>query len=137
MWNNINNTLLNNIYNTISYFLCIEQMVKMIEQRELGFDFQKSQLANQSTRSYWFRYEILTTCTKISQNSSLLFLIYHPYLFLINIFLFKVLVVSVLNMAQLNIGLGLGFSSISVPDLELEQSEIHFNKVEISWFGKN
>ena len=40
-------------------------------------------------------------------------------------------------MAQLNIGLGLGFSSISVPDLELEESEIHFNKVEISWFGKN
>ena len=35
---------------------------------------------------------------------------------------FKILVVSVLNMAQLNIGLGLGFSSISVPDLELEES---------------
>ena len=65
------------------------------------------------------------------------FWFYHAYLFLIKTFLFKVLVVSVLNMAQLNIGLGLGFSSISVPDLELEESEIHFNKVEISWFGKN
>ena len=40
-------------------------------------------------------------------------------------------------MAQLNIGLGLGFSSISIPDLEKDESEIHANKIEISWFGKN
>ena len=40
-------------------------------------------------------------------------------------------------MAQLNIGLGLGFSSISVPDLEMEESEIYASKIEVSWFGKN
>ena len=45
--------------------------------------------------------------------------------------------VSVLNLAQLNIGLGLGFSSISIPDLEKDESKIHANKIEISWFGKN
>ena len=39
-------------------------------------------------------------------------------------------------MAQLNIGMGLGFSSISVPDLEKEDSDIHANQIEISWFGK-
>ena len=39
-------------------------------------------------------------------------------------------------MAQLNIGMGLGFSSISVPDLENEDSDIHANQIEISWFGK-
>ena len=44
--------------------------------------------------------------------------------------------VGILNLAQLNIGLGLGFSSISIPDLEKEESEIHANTIEISWFGK-
>ena len=39
-------------------------------------------------------------------------------------------------MAQLNIGLGLGFSSVSVPDLEMEESEIYATKIEVSWFGK-
>ena len=39
-------------------------------------------------------------------------------------------------MAQLNIGMGLGFSSISVPDLEKENSDIHASQIQISWFGK-
>ena len=40
-------------------------------------------------------------------------------------------------MGQLNIGMGLGFSSISVPDLEKEDSDIHANQIQVSWFGKH
>ena len=38
-------------------------------------------------------------------------------------------------MAQLNIGIGLGFSSISVPDLEKQDSKIHADDIQVSWFG--
>ena len=43
---------------------------------------------------------------------------------------------SALNIAQLNIGLNLGFSAISVPDMEKEDSSMHAHQIQISWFGK-
>ena len=39
-------------------------------------------------------------------------------------------------MAQLNIGLGIGFSAITIPQLQQEDSQIKVELTDIAWFGK-
>ena len=45
------------------------------------------------------------------------------------------MVVSALNLGQLNIGLGVGFSGISIPGMR-EQDSLDFNDSQIGLFGK-
>ena len=40
-------------------------------------------------------------------------------------------------MAQFNIGLGIGFSAITIPQLQQEDSQIKVELTDIAWFGKS
>jgi len=39
-------------------------------------------------------------------------------------------------LAQFHIGLGIGFSAVSIPQLQLEDSTIKVGLTEIAWFGR-
>jgi len=44
-------------------------------------------------------------------------------------------VIGSLNLAQLNIGLGIGFSAVSIPQLQSQDSKLKVGLTEIAWFG--